>query len=100
MASEGGGIMSPPAKATLPWVRTIRRESGLVENICTHGVGHPAAGSAHFQYLIRGHEEETWDTHGCDGCCQDLTWKMLDLKEGLRIANRIIVQMMQEREKA
>ena len=30
-----------------PWKKTIRRENGLIEHICKHGCGHPAAGHMH-----------------------------------------------------
>lgn len=74
--------------------RTIRRETGLVEHICEHGVGHPNAGSVQYmEYMTRlresydtfdpddpwggigipsePYERSTWWIHGCDGCC---TW--------------------------
>jgi hypothetical protein len=40
------------------------RQSGLVEDICEHGVGHPNS-----EYL-RTHPKAN-SVHGCDGCC----WK-------------------------
>ncbi len=48
----------------------LRRETGLVEGICEHGVGHPLPGSvewmdAHAHPGAKG----TWGVHGCDGCC-------------------------------
>lgn len=68
--------------------KTIRRETGLIEHICTHGVGHPNAGSIQFmhwyfkEYLdyapgtplyeisLSPHVEDShWGVHGCDGCC-------------------------------
>jgi hypothetical protein len=43
----------------------LRRASGLVEDICAHGVGHPNR-----EWLAEHHsEEESWGVHGCDGCC-------------------------------
>jgi len=47
----------------------IRRETGLVEYVCEHGVGHPAVGSALWQAETRREDEEAWMIHGCDGCC-------------------------------
>ena len=44
----------------MTWARHLR-EHGLVEIICTHGVGHPS---------IRLTPVRFYDgTHGCDGCC-------------------------------
>ena len=47
----------------------IRRETGLMEFLCEHGVGHPAKSSAHFMDVIHETEPGVWSTHGCDGCC-------------------------------
>ena len=47
------------------------RETGLVERMCEHGIGHADPDSAgHFDRAY-GHEPGTWSTHGCDGCCVD-----------------------------
>lgn len=45
------------------------RETGLVERMCEHGVGHPDPDSADYMDILFGHEPGTWATHGCDGCC-------------------------------
>ena len=66
-----------------PWTQTIRRESGLVEHICRHGVGHPALGSVHWMEL---NGVECMGIHGCDGCCHDIEWKLADVIEGLIVA--------------
>ena len=47
-------------------VQQIIRESGLVEDICKHGVGHP-----NIEWLKK---QDAWGkfgfaVHGCDGCC-------------------------------
>lgn len=42
------------------------RESGLVEDVCDHGIGHPNA-----QWLAK-HDpkgKKGFNVHGCDGCC-------------------------------
>ena len=49
----------------------LRRDTGLMEFVCIHGVGHPAAQSAAFLdslYLKEG-QRGCWSVHGCDGCC-------------------------------
>lgn len=43
------------------WTKIIR-ETGLVEYVCEHGVGHPDPESAKKM-------GEGWGVHGCDGCC-------------------------------
>ncbi len=47
-----------------------RRETGLLEQFCEHGIGHPTLASAKEVARRYGHPVETWLTHGCDGCCQ------------------------------
>jgi hypothetical protein len=78
---------------TTPWVETIRRETGLIEHICEHGVGHPVFGSADWQALMSKSDrhDNAWMVHGCDGCCGDPEWKLESLKESVRRANDIIV---------
>ena len=76
-----------------PWVRTIRRASGLVEHVCQHGVGHPAIGSV--LWLDRAGPEGakgSWGTHGCDGCCRAPAWRLADALEGLRIATELLFE--------
>ena len=45
------------------WTKTVR-ETGLLEHVCQHGVGHPDPASA--TALGGG----AWHVHGCDGCCR------------------------------
>lgn len=45
----------------MKWKRTVR-ETGLVEWVCEHGVGHPDLESSERM-------GEGWAIHGCDGCC-------------------------------
>jgi hypothetical protein len=69
----------------LSW-QTIRRETGLIEHVCEHGVGHPNAGSVQYmEYMNQALDEygdldfpsipsepylkSSWWVHGCDGCC-------------------------------
>ena len=49
-----------------------RRETGLIEHICKHGIGHPNVGSmARLDYLYGPGSAGTWGVHGCDGCCSE-----------------------------
>jgi hypothetical protein len=73
-------------------VKTIRRETGLIEAICEHGVGHPLYASVDWMDLVgsvgaRG----SWGMHGCCGCCMDDEWQITTLQESVKIANRIII---------
>lgn len=53
----------------------LLRETGLVERVCRHGVGHPDPDSAAF-FDAHGPIGSigTWTTHGCcsEGCCSKL----------------------------
>jgi len=49
--------------------KTITRNSGLVERLCVHGVGHPTRESAERVANLLGHPVSVWLIHGCDGCC-------------------------------
>ena len=47
-------------------VKQIVRSSGLVENVCCHGCGHPHPASvAEFEKV----GIMSMGVHGCDGCC-------------------------------
>lgn len=46
--------------------KTIVRETGLVEHVCEHGIGHPDPEST--KKLDEG-SDGMWGIHGCDGCC-------------------------------
>ena len=83
-------------KPGVPWVQTIRRSSGLIEHICKHGVGHPAAASVHFLEL---NGIECMGIHGCDSCCHDLNWKLADATEGYKIANQLLFNLIKEKKK-
>lgn len=78
-----------------PWVETIRRETGLIENVCKCGVGHPAIGSVHWMKL---NGREKMGIHGCCGCCHSVEWRLADAQEGLRIANELLFKAMNKDE--
>lgn len=48
-------------------VDQVTRASGLIEDICEHGVGHPN-GAWMEKFDPGGHRG--WGIHGCDGCCK------------------------------
>lgn len=72
---------------------TVRRENGVIENMCEHGVGHPAFGSADYWWRVSGREDEDnpLHIHGCDGCCRSNEWKIEDLRNGVIIGNKHLV---------
>lgn len=52
---------------TPDWARPLIRETGLLEDVCIHGVGHPN------QAWLDEHDptgEKCFGIHGCDGCCR------------------------------
>ena len=59
-------------------VRQIVRVSGLIENVCCHGVGHPHEASVK-EFDERGVLD--MGIHGCDGCCCDEETKEMIKKE-------------------
>lgn len=70
-------------------IKTIRRETGLVEAICSHNVGHPVYGSVDWMRRVTG--DDTWHIHNCDGCCADHEWEIATLRESIKIANDLIL---------
>lgn len=48
----------------------LLRETGLIERVCRHGVGHPDPDSAGYMDRLYNHRKGTWSVHGCDGCCR------------------------------
>jgi hypothetical protein len=77
-------------------MNSIRRETGLIELTCVHGIGHPAYASADWMDKT-GPEESagTWLVHGCDGCCSSPEWQIHDLSRGVEIANDMILSQHQ-----
>lgn len=47
-------------------VSQLVRETGLIEDVCEHGVGHP-----NIEWLNE-HSERHWSIHGCEGCCSQI----------------------------
>ena len=66
------------------WAITqIVRSSGLVENICKHGIGHP---SKEWLEINDPDDERGFGVHGCDGCCMGDDGK--HLREMVKIFKR------------
>lgn len=67
-AGEYCVIHNPSDHHMRHWRMNWRDDRGLMERICSHGVGHPDPDSlAYFRLLAMD-----WQSvHGCDGCCID-----------------------------
>lgn len=68
---------------------TIRRETGLIEHLCEHGVGHPSYGSMDWMEKVTG--DDSWGVHGCDGCCNKPDWILEDLMQAVQVSNSVIL---------
>lgn len=81
-------------------VRIIRRETGLLEGVCEHGVGHPLYASIDWMMITdgaynplkRNPQDSAWGIHGCDGCCSDTEWQIETLKDSVRRAHDLIIE--------
>lgn len=92
-ACEGSGvpccIHSPSGHHMRTWPMNWRSDTGVMERLCPHGIGHPDPDHmAHVRSLTPEHEclplyaglsrnmecphphLEWQGVHGCDGCCQ------------------------------
>lgn len=54
-------------------VKQVVRASGLVEDICEHGIGHP---NGPWMKIHDPNGEQGFGIHGCDGCCADEKTRM------------------------
>jgi hypothetical protein len=60
-------IHSPSEHHMRTWKLNYRGDTGVMERLCPHGVGHPDPDALAFA-ATKG---ETWlAVHGCDGCCR------------------------------
>lgn len=49
----------------------IRRENGLIEIACPHGIGHPSLKLTPAKYY--------YGVHGCDGCCGKAAFALAEM---------------------
>ena len=56
-------------------INQITRESGLIEDICMHGIGHPNS-----EWLRKNDPQGKlgFSIHGCDGCCSPEMKKVIE----------------------
>lgn len=67
-------------------VQQIVRETGLIEDVCKHGIGHPNKASIKEMDKKYKGSKGAWGIHGCDGCC-------LEAKTRAKKASKIIKKM-------
>jgi hypothetical protein len=61
-------IHNPSKGHPLAAAPKVLRETGLVEDACPHGIGHPNPDS--LAYFTWATGQDGWGIHGCDGCCR------------------------------
>jgi hypothetical protein len=69
-----------------------RRASGLIEDMCEHGCGHPSPGWLDYYLQLTGDKEMcgALDVHGCDGCCRSEEWQIASYRNSLNAIVRIL----------
>jgi len=66
-AGEHCCIHNPSPHHMVTWPMRWRADSGKMERVCEHGVGHPDPDdAAYWERLGQGFR----NIHGCDGCCR------------------------------
>jgi len=61
-------IHSPSQHHMADWPLNWRSDTGCMERICEHGVGHPDPD--HMRWVLNCDPEAEWHgVHGCDSCC-------------------------------
>lgn len=57
------------------WKLIFRNDTGLMERICEHEIGHPDPDSLYYFQEVLGREDAV--VHGCDRCC----WEPIEEKQ-------------------
>ena len=73
-ACEGRGIPccihSPSDHRMVTWKMNWRVDTGVMERLCEHGIGHPDPD--HMTYVLSVSEDNKWQgVHSCDRCCHE-----------------------------
>ena len=63
-AGEHCVFHNPSDHHMLEWPPQFRTDTGIIERLCEHGVGHPDPDSLAWYTKLHG-----VSYHGCDGCC-------------------------------
>lgn len=68
-------IHSPSDHHMKSWPLNWRMDTGVMERMCPHGVGHPDPD--HITWVVHCDPAMTWHgTHGCDSCCiPSMNWE-------------------------
>jgi len=64
-------LHAPSSHHMLTWVLVWRNDTGILERICPHEIGHPDPDTVAFLRNKPG--TEYINAHGCDGCCDPIT---------------------------
>lgn len=64
-------IHNPSANHPLTGSPQVLRSSGLIEDTCPHGVGHPNPDSLAYFVWYDPRQGKYLGFHGCDGCCRE-----------------------------
>lgn len=65
-------IHNPSDHHMIEWPQNWRGDKGMMERICTHGIGHPDPDD------LAVRTTEWAGIHGCDGCCTRSTGVVID----------------------
>jgi hypothetical protein len=69
-AGQYCSLHNPSLHHMRTWRLNWRSDRGLMERICSHGIGHPDPDDIAFKHRACGaHYAEGAALHGCDGCC-------------------------------
>lgn len=69
-AGETCVIHNPSNHHMRQWPMNWRGDTGVMERLCAHGVGHPDPDATTF---AKAHGRGWYGIHGCDGCCRAAT---------------------------
>lgn len=58
-------VHNPSTHHMLSWPHNWRGDRGIMERMCTHGIGHPDPDDFR---VVMGSDS---GIHGCDGCCRE-----------------------------
>jgi hypothetical protein len=71
---ERCAIHKPTQHSMSEFPQHFREDTGIMERICPHGVGHPDPDHLWFITKMFGEKlAHTQSIHGCDGCCADIS---------------------------
>jgi hypothetical protein len=63
-------IHAPSDHHMRTWEMNWRSDTGVMERICPHGIGHPDPDHMAYVLSAQGENARWQGVHGCDGCCR------------------------------